>query len=276
MRKTPKLIALTLAISALMVSAGAINQNATVFASNISSAPQVTEQIPQAQPNDIVYNNVSLAANGIWVKVTKWPTLDSTLSGIAKHYLGNANKWNTVYKANVSRVRNPNILRIGQSLWVPKGKPTTVTKPSNPKPNSSNIKWSSPLPGASITSCFGWRHLKGRSAAMHEGLDMSRPSGAKIYAPANGTVVETGWWAGGYGISVLIFGGNKTYYHLAHMEKSLVFVGKHVKAGDVIGLVGSTGDATGPHLHFEVWSGMWHQINPAPWLRKHGLSAGSC
>ncbi|HEY9662040.1 MAG TPA: M23 family metallopeptidase, partial [Allocoleopsis sp.] len=90
------------------------------------------------------------------------------------------------------------------------------------------------------------------------------------------TIKQAGWWSRGYGISVLLFSGGSRYFHMAHMSKTIVKPGQRVKAGQILGYVGSTGDSTGNHLHFEVWSGMWNQINPVPWLRSHGITTGYC
>jgi murein DD-endopeptidase MepM/ murein hydrolase activator NlpD len=58
------------------------------------------------------------------------------------------------------------------------------------------------------------------------------------------------------------------------MNKTAVKVGQKVKPGTVLGYEGSTGDSTGPHLHFEVHKGMWNQINPAGWLKARGIKTG--
>jgi murein DD-endopeptidase MepM/ murein hydrolase activator NlpD len=60
------------------------------------------------------------------------------------------------------------------------------------------------------------------------------------------------------------------------MNRADVQVGDKVAAGDTIGREGSTGDSTGPHLHFEVHKGLWNQINPAPWMRARGVNLGGC
>ena len=62
--------------------------------------------------------------------------------------------------------------------------------------------------------------------------------------------------------------------HVAHAQKVLVKPGQKVKAGQAIALEGTTGDSTGPHLHFEIHHGLWNQVDPAPWLRAHGVKVG--
>ncbi|NUT06949.1 MAG: M23 family metallopeptidase [Hamadaea sp.] len=130
--------------------------------------------------------------------------------------------------------------------------------------------WVSPIPGAQVTSCYGQRW-----GVLHAGIDFAAAENTPEHAVGAGTVVAAGWVYSGYGISVLIDHGNGTYTHYAHMNKTTVKAGQKVTPGQVIGYEGSTGDSTGPHLHFEVWKGMWGQINPAPWLKAHGI-ATSC
>ena len=85
----------------------------------------------------------------------------------------------------------------------------------------------------------------------HAGMDFAAPMGTDIYATGNGHVILAGWKQG-YGNCVIIDHGYsyKTLY--GHMEKILVREGQSVTRGEVIGLVGSTGKSTGPHLHYEV------------------------
>lgn len=86
----------------------------------------------------------------------------------------------------------------------------------------------------------------------HKGLDIAAPSGTSIFAGASGTVVSAGWNSGGYGYFVMIDHQNGYATLYGHMSKVMAVAGQWVNAGDVIGLVGSTGDSTGNHLHFEV------------------------
>lgn len=133
-----------------------------------------------------------------------------------------------------------------------------------PKPD-----WVSPMPGAKITSCYGQRW-----GTLHAGVDLARPENTPIHAAGAGTVVAAGWVYTGYGISVVIDHRNGYLTHYAHQNKTNVRVGQRVAAGDLIGWEGSTGDSTGPHLHFEVHKGMWNQVNPAPWMKARGVDLG--
>lgn len=87
----------------------------------------------------------------------------------------------------------------------------------------------------------------------HNGIDLTAPRGTKIYATADGEVVQANYTTGGYGKKILIDHGYgyKTLY--GHCQKILVEPGQKVKRGEVIGLVGNTGLSTRSHLHYEVW-----------------------
>ena len=85
----------------------------------------------------------------------------------------------------------------------------------------------------------------------HHGQDFSTPYGTQVYATGSGKVIEAGW-KGGLGNCIVIdhgYGYQSTYGHLSNMK---VTVGLNVKRGDLIGLTGSTGTSTGPHLHYQI------------------------
>ena len=86
----------------------------------------------------------------------------------------------------------------------------------------------------------------------HKGLDISAPYGTPIHASAEGTVISAGWNSGGYGYFVMIDHNNGYTTLYAHMSEVLVTSGQQVFTGETIGKVGSTGNSTGNHLHFEV------------------------
>jgi murein DD-endopeptidase MepM/ murein hydrolase activator NlpD len=110
--------------------------------------------------------------------------------------------------------------------------------------------------GYRLTSYYGWRSNPfGGGREFHTGLDISGTGyGSPVYASNNGTVIVSArhWSYGEY----IVINHNNGYYTLyAHMSKRNKFVGDVVARGETIGLVGQTGSATGPHLHFEVWKG---------------------
>src|SRR3954462_12101602 len=88
-------------------------------------------------------------------------------------------------------------------------------------------------------------------ARPHEGIDVTAPMGSPIEAPAAGVVIETGWETG-YGNTVSIDHGYGIVTKFAHTSKILVHEGQRVSRGQRIALVGNSGLATGPHLHYEV------------------------
>lgn len=121
-----------------------------------------------------------------------------------------------------------------------------------------------PIDGARLTSGYGIRRhpIKGYSA-MHQGLDFAAPRGTPIMASGNGTLLLVGR-KGNYGRCVRIRHANSystVYAHLSCFARDIK-KGKRVKQGQIIGYVGSTGMATGPHLHYEVCH-RGRQINPA-------------
>ena len=116
-----------------------------------------------------------------------------------------------------------------------------------------------------ITSPFGWRSNPfGGGPEFHQGLDIAAPSGTTVTAAAGGTVIMAQWY-GGYGNYILIDhgGGYSTGY--GHLSAIYVSTGQAVQRGQAIGAVGSTGQSTGPHLHFEVRIA-GRPVDPAPRL----------
>ena len=108
---------------------------------------------------------------------------------------------------------------------------------------------------ARITSGFGRRvHPILRFARMHKGIDFGAAWGTPIQAAADGQVIRAGW-AGGYGRQVRIAHGDGLATSYSHMSRTAVASGSHVRAGQVIGYVGSSGLSTGAHLHYEVHRG---------------------
>lgn len=113
-------------------------------------------------------------------------------------------------------------------------------------------KFDWPVAERRITSNFGMRvHPKFKTKRQHTGIDIGSPRGATIKTAGAGEVIFAGWMRG-YGQVVIIDHGSGFATVYAHMSKILVDDGQNVKRGGIIGKVGQTGVATGPHLHFEV------------------------
>ena len=124
-----------------------------------------------------------------------------------------------------------------------------------------------PIDGARLTSSFGPRW-----GTTHKGLDLAAPMLTPEYAAADGVVLKAGP-ASGFGLAVYILHDNGDVTVYGHMEKILVEAGQYVDAGDTIALVGSRGQSTGPHLHFEVHEGgvEGRRVDPMAWLRERGV-----
>jgi len=144
-----------------------------------------------------------------------------------------------------------------------------AAKPAAKKVAAPKPPWVTPMGKFELTSCFGPRW-----GTAHQGIDFANVAGTPIRAIGAGTVFAAGWNYTGYGISVVIDHHNGYFTHYAHASRLAVHPGQKVAAGQVIAYEGNTGDSTGPHLHFEVHKGMWNQIDPAPWLRAHGVKVG--
>lgn len=112
-----------------------------------------------------------------------------------------------------------------------------------------------PVAGARVTSAYGWRlHPILGYGRMHAGTDLAAPWGAPVYAVADGVVCFTGAH-GGHGNYIRLDHGGGTGTGYGHLSRFAVHAGLRVRAGQVIGYVGSTGLSTGPHLHYEVFRG---------------------
>ncbi len=134
---------------------------------------------------------------------------------------------------------------------------TSVSGPSTY--GGGRFAW--PVPGGYISQYFHYGHWA---------LDIAADWGSPILAAGSGTVTFAGWKSNGGGYQVWISHGSDLYTTYNHMSSVSVGVGESVGRGERIGRVGATGDATGPHLHFEVWVGpVWDggsRVNPTAYL----------
>ncbi|REK69630.1 M23 family peptidase [Paenibacillus paeoniae] len=122
--------------------------------------------------------------------------------------------------------------------------------------------------GARVTSNFGTRNhpITGKSHT-HTGIDFGAPQGTDIFAAEGGVVIVSQLWSG-YGNCIIIDHGNGLWTLYGHIRNGglLVSVGDQVKRGQKIAEVGSTGNSTGPHLHFEVRKNEV-PVNPSGYLK---------
>ena len=121
-----------------------------------------------------------------------------------------------------------------------------LTTPTAPAPASRlRLQWRWPSRGV-ITSRFGFRGRR-----HHHGIDIAAPVGTPIFAVRDGTVRFAGR-QGGYGLLVILDHGDGLATWYGHASRILVTVGQQVRQGDAIAAVGTTGNVTGPNVHFEV------------------------
>jgi len=115
------------------------------------------------------------------------------------------------------------------------------------------LRW--PIENAGLSSGFGPRHhpLNG-ARQLHAGIDLAAELGRVVGAATRGYVVSAGW-AGGYGLMVELRHAGELTTRYGHLSALLCAPGDALESGAPVGLIGQTGLATGPHLHFEVWEG---------------------
>jgi murein DD-endopeptidase MepM/ murein hydrolase activator NlpD len=178
-------------------------------------------------------------------------------------------------------LQDPNLV-IGQTLTVPGGlgdkiatpkpkvtKPTTThssgsahpTRPITPPGHYGGGKMAWPVAGGYISQYFHYGHYA---------IDIAADRGTPVKAAAAGVVIFSGWKTNGGGYQVWISHGSGLYTTYNHMSSLSVGRGQHVARSQMVGRVGMTGNATGPHLHFEVWRGpVWSggtRVNPLLYL----------
>jgi murein DD-endopeptidase MepM/ murein hydrolase activator NlpD len=180
----------------------------------------------------------------------------------------------------VNQLNDPHLV-VGQTLTIPGAlskpiptpKPTPTPKPhrassggssggsTRPPAQYSGGKFSWPVAGGYISQYFHYGHYA---------IDIAADAGTRAMAAAAGTVIFAGWKNNGGGYQVWIAHGSGLYTTYNHMMSVSVGRGQHVARGQQVGRVGMTGNATGPHLHFEVWRGpVWDggtRVNPLIYL----------
>ncbi len=143
------------------------------------------------------------------------------------------------------------------SRYFSKNKPSTQKDPKKliaEKPDTKKFA----VPTAGIrTSNFGYRvhPVTKKSGTFHSGVDIAAKAGTPVYASADGEITTAEFKKNGYGNLIIIAHSDDLATYYGHLSKIAVREGKKVRKGDYIGNIGSTGTATGPHLHFEVRKG---------------------
>lgn len=129
--------------------------------------------------------------------------------------------------------------------------------------------WRLPLAGYRLTARFGYS--SSLWSTTHTGLDFAAPSGTPVVAVANGVITSAGY-DGSYGNKIVLQLEDGTELWYAHLTGFTAGVGETVVGGQQIGTVGSTGNSTGPHLHFEVRPGAGDPVDPYAALLARGLA----
>ncbi|MEV6401053.1 peptidoglycan DD-metalloendopeptidase family protein [Streptomyces sp. NPDC051907] len=152
----------------------------------------------------------------------------------------------------------------------PAPKPEAQSADEAAKPAASG--YTAPIDGAGISTSY---RASGAmwSSGYHTGVDFQAASGTSVKSVGPGTVVSAGW-AGSYGNEVVIQHNDGSYSQYAHLSSLSVSSGESVSGGQQIGLSGSTGNSTGPHLHFEIRTSPSYgsDVDPLAYLRQHGVS----
>lgn len=173
-----------------------------------------------------------------------------TLASVAKKYKADANE--------IAQYNNVATLTPGETIIIPDGE-VAVAAPVRATATQSGA--TSPLRGAggsALSGYFTWPVSGGvLTQGLHgyNGVDIGAPTGTNILASAGGVVIVAnggGGWNGGYGNYIVIQHDNGTQTLYAHASKVYVSSGQRVAQGALIGAVGRSGKATGPHLHFEI------------------------
>ena len=203
--------------------------------------------------------------------VTVKPT--DTLASLAK-----ANKITPDAILAANKLDDPNLV-MGQVLVLPGARGPKMVAPPKPKAPKTRVSSGGTTSGGSgparyTGGQFAWPVAGGDISrgfrSGHYGLDIAADTGTTVKAAAGGRVTFAGWKSNGGGYQVWISHGSGLYTTYNHMSSLSVGTGQSVGRGQRLGGVGSTGNSTGPHLHFEVWRGpIWNggsRVNPMIYL----------
>lgn len=196
-----------------------------------------------------------------------------TLQGLAARY-----KVDEQEILDANKLEDPNLV-VGQVLAIPGaiGKAIPVPKQTVTRTSSGGSRGgSSRAPATYSGGAFNWPVSGGGNYISqyfhygHYGLDIAADYGSPVRAAAGGTVIFAGWKSNGGGYQVWIAHGSGLYTTYNHMSGVSVGRGQSVGKGDQVGRIGQSGNASGPHLHFEVWKGpIWDggsRVNPLGYL----------
>ncbi len=196
-------------------------------------------------------NLLILPISGVKYIVKKGDTLKS----IASSFKGDVDEI-----MNFNNLSSDSQIKVGDEIIIPDGE---ISAPPTPTTSTyKNSKYISPAKGGSLVDATGYFmrpivggvRTQGLHGSCHCGVDLANHVGTPVYAAASGKVIvsKMGGWHGGYGNYIVISHPNGTQTLYAHLSQTLISEGATVTKGQNIGLVGTTGNSTGPHLHFEI------------------------
>ncbi|MFC7217493.1 peptidoglycan DD-metalloendopeptidase family protein [Streptomyces polyrhachis] len=212
-----------------------------------------------------------------------------TLHGIAVAHRVRGG-WSALYERNRQVIgADPDLIMPGQRLTLhgprtPEPAPHSKPPAPHPKPAGgaetaedsgkkpqTTTGYVAPLAAAGVGTAYGVRG-SAWSSGYHTGADFPVPVGTGVRAVTGGTVVTAGW-GGAYGYQVVVRHTDGRYSQYAHLSAVAVRPGQRVNAGQRVGRSGSTGNTTGPHLHFEIRTGPRYgsDIDPLRYLRARGV-----
>jgi len=205
--------------------------------------------------NPDLYRNPDRLYVGQRVRIPPFPGAIYTV-GAGETLASIARKWHVSPEAIIrykpNKLSANASLTLGRELVIPGGR----------------LDLNIPRPDPSSEATFAWPlrgWLSQGYSVKHRAVDIATAWGAPVYAAGDGRVVRAGWLYTGYGFSVVIDHGHGLRTLYSHMTNPAVKVGDWVTRGQQIGLVGSTGNSTGPHVHFEVRKNRV-RVNPLPYL----------
>lgn len=235
-----------------------VNIESASTVSSVSSRSGSKTDVKRSQPVEIVLENRS---NGCQARASE---ISARSNNLCAPEVAIASKQKYYQNGNVLYAAASG----DNSIQVRRLTPQEIAAMSLPSNGDKRMLFPLIAP-TTISSLFGTRvHPVTGQVRFHQGTDLAAPEGTPVIAAFSGRV-EIAGWLGGYGLIVVISHGETHETRYAHLSEVLVKPGQEIKQGTVIGLVGSTGMATGPHLHFEIWQKMKDglvAIDPTPQL----------
>jgi murein DD-endopeptidase MepM/ murein hydrolase activator NlpD len=240
-----------------------LSEIANLFGVSVNTIVWVNDGLTRNSALKAGQTLVILPVSGIQYTIKKGDTIQT----IANHYNVDSNEILQYNDIILSSVLNPGdtIIIPDAALEVPQSGSAGSSSGSSVKKTTAKSKWGTPgtepahnTNGPSYPGYYDLPLAHGiETQGLHgyNAVDLAAPRGTPILASAAGTVIislKNGGWNGGYGNYVVINHPNGTQTLYAHMSKVLTNVGESVSQGETIGFVGMTGEATGPHVHFEI------------------------